>query len=90
MRRLVLACGYNAASVRERIYARNPNEDDQNPEPMAGILIYTAAPDSEGTLGWLAWENRNSSSTTSEGRSGTPCSALRTRSVPSIHPAAGG
>lgn len=53
MRRLALACGYNAASVRERIYARNPGQDEQHPEPMAGLLIYTAAPDSEGTLGGL-------------------------------------
>lgn len=53
MRRLVLSCGYNAASVRERIYARNPGEDESNPDPMAGVLIYTAAPDSEGTLGGL-------------------------------------
>lgn len=53
MRRLVLACGYNAASVRERIYSRNPGEDELHPEPMAGLLVYTAAPDSEGTLGGL-------------------------------------
>ena len=35
---------------RERIYSRNPGTD--RPE-MAGVLIYTAAPDSEGTLGGL-------------------------------------
>lgn len=46
MRELSLECGYAAASLRERIYGR----DD---EPMAGILIYTAAPDAEGTLGGL-------------------------------------
>ena len=50
MRQLVLECGYNAASLRERIYARSP---DAHPAPMAGVLIYTAAPDSEGTLGGL-------------------------------------
>lgn len=54
MRRLALECGYNAASIRERIYSRNPNEYENRPEPMAGILIYTAAADSEGTLGGLA------------------------------------
>ncbi|MCB0132376.1 MAG: DUF1998 domain-containing protein [Caldilineaceae bacterium] len=54
MRRLTLECGYNAASVRERIYSRNPNQNSDQPEPMAGVLIYTAAPDSEGTLGGLA------------------------------------
>jgi hypothetical protein len=44
-----LECGYTAASMRERIYSRSP--DDGN--PMAGVLIYTAAPDAEGTLGGL-------------------------------------
>lgn len=53
MRRLTLACGYTAASIRERLYSRNPNEAGKPPEPMAGLLIYTAAPDSEGTLGGL-------------------------------------
>lgn len=53
MRQLVLECGYNAASLRERIYARNPQEIDGRSDPMAGVLIYTAAPDSEGTLGGL-------------------------------------
>jgi hypothetical protein len=50
MRQLALECGYSAASLRERLYCADPGEDD---EPMAGILIYTAAPDSEGTLGGL-------------------------------------
>jgi hypothetical protein len=50
MRQLTLQCGYTAASVRERIYSRGPSEDH---EPMAGVLIYTAASDSEGTLGGL-------------------------------------
>lgn len=53
MRQFVLECGYNAASLRERIYARYPNESDAQPGAMAGVLIYTAAPDSEGTLGGL-------------------------------------
>ncbi|MEI7644067.1 MAG: DUF1998 domain-containing protein [Chloroflexales bacterium] len=53
MRQLVLECGYTAASLRERIYARNPFEHPRRPDPMAGILIYTAATDSEGTLGGL-------------------------------------
>jgi len=53
MRQFVLECGYNAASLRERIYARYPNESPSQPAPMAGVLIYTAAPDSEGTLGGL-------------------------------------
>ena len=50
MRQLALECGYSAASIRERIYSY-PGDDDR--EPMAGVLIYTAAPDSEGTLGGL-------------------------------------
>lgn len=51
MRQLVLECGYTAASLRERIYSRDPGPD--NVQPMAGVLIYTSAPDSEGTLGGL-------------------------------------
>lgn len=50
MRRLALECGYTAASIRERIYSADPESDDG---PMAGVLLYTAAPDSEGTLGGL-------------------------------------
>jgi hypothetical protein len=50
MRQIVLDCGYTAASVRERLYSRKPEEEGG---PMAGILLYTAAPDSEGTLGGL-------------------------------------
>lgn len=50
IRQLAVECGYTTASLRERIYSRNPAEDE--PE-MAGVLIYTAAPDSEGTLGGL-------------------------------------
>lgn len=50
MRQLSLECGYSAASIRERIYAREPEEEGG---PMAGVLLYTAAPDSEGTLGGL-------------------------------------
>lgn len=49
MREIVLECGYNSASVRERIYAPRFGEAVN----MAGVLVYTAAPDSEGTLGGL-------------------------------------
>lgn len=49
IRQLAIECGYTSASISERIYARNPVDG----EPMAGVLIYTAAPDSEGTLGGL-------------------------------------
>jgi len=45
---LVFECGYSTASLRERLYVSN----DQT-APMAGLLVYTAAGDSEGTLGGL-------------------------------------
>lgn len=49
IRQLSLECGYPASSIRERIYSA---EDDAK-GPMAGLLLYTAAPDSDGTLGGL-------------------------------------
>ena len=48
IRELSLECGYNAASIRERIYGDTSDENKQ-----AGVLIYTAAADSDGTLGGL-------------------------------------
>ncbi|MBS3910102.1 MAG: DUF1998 domain-containing protein [Actinobacteria bacterium] len=48
IRELALECGYNAASIRERVYA-----SEVAGLPMAGILLYTAAADSDGTLGGL-------------------------------------
>jgi hypothetical protein len=48
IRELALECGYNAASIRERIYA-----DVEDGRDQAGFLIYTAAADSDGTLGGL-------------------------------------
>lgn len=50
IRQIALECGYTAASLRERLYCRRPMEENG---PMAGVLIYTAASDSEGTLGGL-------------------------------------
>lgn len=47
---LAIECGYSSASISERIYSRAPGE---GPEPMAGLLLYTSAPDAEGTLGGL-------------------------------------
>ncbi|WP_329568515.1 DUF1998 domain-containing protein [Streptomyces sp. NBC_01361] len=47
IREFALECGYGASGIGERIYARSAAD------PMAGILLYTAAPDSEGTLGGL-------------------------------------
>lgn len=49
IRQLAIECGYTSASITERIYSRNPSDGD----PMAGVLIYTSASDSEGTLGGL-------------------------------------
>lgn len=45
---LVFECGYSTAALRERLYVSSDTD-----APMAGILIYTAAGDSEGTLGGL-------------------------------------
>jgi hypothetical protein len=50
IRELALECGYTASSIRERIYAGDRSDGG---ETMAGVLLYTAAPDSEGTLGGL-------------------------------------
>lgn len=50
MQQITLDCGYTAASIRERLYCRTP---DMSGGPMAGILLYTAATDSEGTMGGL-------------------------------------
>jgi len=45
---LIFTCGYSSASLRERLYAsETPGRE------MAGLLIYTAAGDSEGTMGGL-------------------------------------
>lgn len=46
--RMVFECGYGSSSLRERLYVST----DQG-SPMAGMLIYTAAGDSEGTMGGL-------------------------------------
>lgn len=53
IRRLALDCGYSGPSLRERIYSSS--EDGRE---MAGILIYTATPDSEGSLGGLVEMSR--------------------------------
>jgi hypothetical protein len=50
IRQLTLECGYSSSSLRERLYVSEPNADHDG---MAGLLIYTAAPDSDGTLGGL-------------------------------------
>lgn len=45
---LVFECGYSTAALRERLYVSG-NSDT----PMAGLLIYTASGDSDGTMGGL-------------------------------------
>lgn len=47
---LAIECGYSQASLQERIYAREATDAG---EAMAGVLLYTAASDSDGTLGGL-------------------------------------
>ncbi|MFG3604350.1 DrmB family protein [Micromonospora chersina] len=48
IRTIALECGYSSASLSERIYTGTPDDPQR-----AGILIYTAVPDAEGTLGGL-------------------------------------
>lgn len=52
MRQLTLECGYSSAALRERLYA--------DKEGMAGVLIYTATPDTDGTLGGLQRQGKAS------------------------------
>jgi hypothetical protein len=47
MRQLTLDCGYSSAALRERLYTGPEGSD------MAGLLIYTATTDEDGTLGGL-------------------------------------
>ena len=51
---LSFECGYSIASLSERLYCSETNEGKE----MAGILIYTASGDSEGTLGGLVRQGR--------------------------------
>ncbi|MGH2717034.1 MAG: DrmB family protein [Actinomycetota bacterium] len=48
---LAMVCGYPASSIRERIYA------DYGADRF-GLLLYTASPDAEGTLGGLVQQAR--------------------------------
>ena len=45
---LAMCCGYPASAIRERIYAEAGPDGER-----FGILLYTGAPDAEGTLGGL-------------------------------------
>ncbi len=46
--RLTFECGYSSAALRERLYVSG-----NHGATMAGVLIYTAAGDADGTLGGL-------------------------------------
>jgi hypothetical protein len=45
---LVFECGYSSASLKERLFISSDKQ-----APMAGVLIYTASGDSEGSMGGL-------------------------------------
>ena len=49
IRELAYECGYPSASIRERLYY-----SDESGKKMAGMLLYTAAGDSQGSMGGLA------------------------------------
>lgn len=52
---LIFDCGYSTASLRERLYVSESEKTE-----MYGVLIYTAAGDSEGSLGGLVRMARQS------------------------------
>ncbi|WP_322760038.1 DrmB family protein [Frankia sp. Cr2] len=49
LRQTAFDAGYSTSSLRERLYVAGQS----SPLPMAGVLLYTAAGDTEGTLGGL-------------------------------------
>ena len=49
---IAMRCGYPASSIRERVYS----DEDAG---RFGILLYTASPDAEGTLGGLVQQARH-------------------------------
>lgn len=51
VRELETTAGYPAASLKERIYSHAGGEPDQ--PSMAGVLVYVAVPDTEGSMGGL-------------------------------------
>ena len=54
IKQLSFECGYSIASLSERIYCAEETDGKQ----MAGIFIFTASGDSEGTLGGLVRQGR--------------------------------
>lgn len=67
VRRLSFECGYGASALRERLYCRVPSGAYREGSAqrsgghdgwMCGLLVYTAAGDSEGTLGGLVHQGK--------------------------------
>lgn len=56
IKQLSFECGYSVSSLKERIYSSS-----EEGKAMAGILIYTASGDSEGTLGGLVRQGKSDS-----------------------------
>lgn len=52
IRQLTAQCGYATASIKEKIYSTYTDSE----EKMCGILIYTSATDTDGSLGGLVRE----------------------------------
>jgi len=57
---LSMRCGYPAASIRERIFVDDASSrsDRHSNDKRYALLLYTASPDAEGTLGGLVQEAR--------------------------------
>lgn len=55
IRQLTAQCGYSAASIKEKIYSSYPTQKGS----MCGILIYTSATDTDGSLGGLVREGES-------------------------------
>lgn len=55
IRQLTYSCGYNTSAIKEKIYSTYNNDIGFK---MAGILIYTAATDCDGSLGGLVRAGR--------------------------------
>jgi hypothetical protein len=54
IRQIADVCGYNSASLQEKIYSTFRGKTGEKISPsMYGILIFVATPDSEGSLGGL-------------------------------------
>jgi len=50
---LTYSSGYSSSALRERLYVSDDPKD-----PMAGVLVYTASGDSEGSMGGLVMQGR--------------------------------